>query len=130
LDTLPSQPPPVDIPAPTSNISPVPDADTAKGFDWTIDGHADNRILHISTKCFRYGTDDKGHAAALVLSALLLAAALLIGIIGVAGLYSGKDPQWVNTLVTWVGNAFLFTSGIAVGKSTKGDKDKSPESER
>ncbi|MET4293710.1 hypothetical protein [Bradyrhizobium sp. LB5.2] len=125
METLPNQPTPVNIPAPTSNTSPVPDEDTAKGFDWTGDGRAHNRILHISTKWFRYGTDDKGHAAALVLSALLLVSALLVGIIAVVGLYSGKDPQWVNTLITWVGNAFLFTSGIAVGKSAKADNGKS-----
>jgi hypothetical protein len=125
LETPLSQPPPpVNIPAPTSNTSPVPDADTAKGFDWTGD-HAENRILHINTRYFKYGTDDKGHAAALVLSALLLVAALLVGVIGVVGLYSGKDPQWVNTLITWIGNAFLFTSGIAVGKSSRPDPNKS-----
>jgi hypothetical protein len=35
---------------------------------------------------------------------------------------SGKDPLWLQTLITWVRNAFLFTAGIAVGKSTKFDK--------
>lgn len=29
---------------------------------------------------------------------------------------SGKDPEWLKVMVTWIGNAFLFTSGIAVGK--------------
>jgi hypothetical protein len=45
-----------------------------------------------------------------------------IALIGCVALFSAKDPQWLQTLVTWIGNAFLFTAGIAVGKSTKSDK--------
>lgn len=110
---LPNIPPP-DVPPPSGNLSTIPDADTAKGIDYASDEHADKRILHIHT---RYGTDDKGHAAALVLSGLLLGSAVVIALIGCLSLFSGKDPQWFQTLVTWIGNAFLFTAGIAVGKS-------------
>jgi hypothetical protein len=116
-----SNPSPAPPPPPAGNLSTVPDNYTAKGFDFAAGEHADNRILHINTRCFRYGTDDKGHAAALILSALLLGTAIIIAIIGAIGLFSGKDPQWLGTLVTWIGNAFLFTAGIAVGKSAKSD---------
>jgi arginine exporter protein ArgO len=42
---------------------------------------------------------------------------------GCLSLLSGKDPQWFQTLVTWIGNAFLFTAGIAVGKSASNKRD-------
>jgi hypothetical protein len=110
------------VPPPPGNLSTIPDADTAKGFDFAAGEHAGNRVLHITFPWFRYGTDDKGHAGALVLSALLLLSAPIIALIGCVTLYSGKDPQWLQTMVSWIGNAFLFTAGIAVGKSAKSDK--------
>lgn len=111
------------VPPSPGNPSPVPDADTAKGIDFAASDYVDNRILHINTRCFRYGTDDKGHAAALILSGLLLFSSPFIAIIGAIALYSGKDPQWLQTLVSWIGNAFLFTAGIAVGKSSSSKSD-------
>ena len=72
---LPNIPPP-GIPGPGGNLSKIPDPDTEKGFDYASDERADNRILHIHTKWLHYGTDDKGHAAALILSAALLATAV------------------------------------------------------
>ena len=110
------------IPSPPSDTPSVPDEDTAKDPDFT-GPRAGNRVLHIDTNWLRYGTDDKGHAAALVLSAMLLAAAIVVGIFGVIGLFSGRDAPWIGTLLTWIGNAFLFTAGIAVGKGKAANKD-------
>jgi hypothetical protein len=56
-------------------------------------------------------------------SALLLAASLVVALLGCVSLLSGKDPQWFQTLVTWIGNAFLVTAGIAVGKSAGSKHD-------
>jgi hypothetical protein len=111
-----------EVPGPPPNIPDIPDADTATNPDFTGD-HAQNRILFINTRWFRYGTDDKIHSSAMVLSALILMAALIIAVLGTIGLFSGHEAKWVDTLITWVGNAFLFTSGIAVGRS---GKDKEP----
>jgi hypothetical protein len=111
------------VPAPPPNLPKVPDEDTAKDPDFTGE-HAGNRVFYIKTEWLRYGTDDKGHGAALVLSGLLLAVALIVAVIGMIGLFSGRDATWIGTLLTWVGNAFLFTAGIAVGKgkaTTKSD---------
>lgn len=119
---LPNIPPP-GVPPPSGNLSPIPDADTAKGIDYAADERAENRILHIHTKWLHYGTDDKGHAAALVLSAALLTTAVVVALLGCLSLLSGKDPEWFQTLVTWIGNAFLFTAGIAVGKSAGNKRD-------
>jgi len=38
----------------------------------------------------------------------------MVALIGCVTLYSGKDPQRLQTMVSWIGNAFLFTAGIAV----------------
>ena len=47
----------------------------------------------------------------------------MTALLGCLSLLSGKDPQWFQTLVTWIGNAFLFTAGIAVGKSASNKHD-------
>jgi len=106
-----------DVPAPPS-LSDTPDQDTALNPDFTGD-HAKNRVLHVNTRWFKYGTDDKAHASALVLSALLLLSALFLAVVGMIVSFSGHEQKWLDTLLTWIGNAFLFTSGIAVGKSGK-----------
>ena len=110
----------LNTPPPPSNTPSVPDDATAKSPDFT-GHHAGNRVLHITTGWVRYGTDDKGHAAALVLSSLLLIFALTVGVMGVVGMFSGRDAPWISTLITWIGNAFLFTSGIAVGKGGRNE---------
>ncbi len=75
--------------------------------------------MHVNTRWFKYGTDDKTLASAMVLSALLLLSALVMSIIGAVVAFSGHDEKWLETIVTWIGNAFLFTAGIAVGKGGK-----------
>lgn len=114
------------IPAPPGNLSPDPDQYTAKDPDFTGD-HAGNRVLHLKLPWIRYGTDDKGHAAALVLSALLLIVALIVCVIGLIGQFSGHDAPWVGAILSWIGNAFLFTAGIAVGKSAESNKKATDE---
>ena len=104
------------IPPPLITDGNTPDRYTAKSPDFT-GPIAQNRILHIDTGIFRYGTDDKAHAAALVLSGLLLASTMVVVLAGIVQLITGHDAQWLNTVATWIGNAFLFTSGIAVGRS-------------
>lgn len=81
---------------------------------------AENRILHISCPWFKYGTEDKGHAAALVLSGLILLVSLFGGVIGAFT----NGQKWVEILMTWLGSAFLFTAGIAVGGGAAKSKDK------
>ena len=107
------------VPAPPPAISDSPDADTALNPDFTGD-YAQKRVLHVNTRWFKYGTDDKAHASAMVLSALLLLSALILAAIGAIVAFAGHEEKWLDTIVTWIGNAFLFTSGIAVGKGGKG----------
>jgi len=110
---------------PPPESTPVaPDDATRKSPAFTS-GDADNQVFHFQRFGLSYGTDDKGHAAALILSALLLGCAVVIAIIGAFALFSGKDPQWLQVLITWIGNGFLFTAGIAVGKGKASDKSDS-----
>ena len=62
----------------------------------------------------------------MVLSFILLIAAMVTAVFGVVGLYSGQRPEFINTLITWIGNAFLFTTGIAVGRSVN-KPEKTPD---
>ena len=100
------------IPAPSGDLSTNPDKYTQKAPDYTSI-HAEHRVLHITTSWMKYGTDDKGHAAALILSCLLLA---MIALLFVAGLFARDQAAWIGTTLGLLGNGFLFTSGIAVGK--------------
>lgn len=77
---------------------------------------ADNRVLHINIGLFKYGTNDKTHAAAMVLSLLLF-----LTIVGV--LIFGDGGDLAKEAFHWLGSAFLFVSGVALGKGgsdTKG----------
>src|SRR3979490_1997709 len=105
-EETPSLPPPP--PAPPA-ASTIPDEYTRTQPDWT-GGVAESRILHFDCRFLRYGTNDKGHAAALVLSVCLLATAVALCLSGIVGLYSGKDAPWLTTALTWIGNGFLFTA--------------------
>lgn len=107
-----------DILPPGSGLSEKPDEYTQIAPDYTASS-ASNRVLHINLSWFKYGTDDKGHASAIVLSLVLLLMVLVLAAIGAVAACFGKDPSWFNTLVSWVGNAFLFTAGVAIGKSGK-----------
>lgn len=103
---------------PLGNVPTAPDAETRKGLnDFTGDG-APNRVLHINFGFFKYGTDDKGHAAALVLSMLLL------GLTGIAGLIA-PDDEWTKTLLQMLGSAFTLVAGVAIGQgiSKKGGEE-------
>jgi hypothetical protein len=105
------------VPLPPPTTSTIPDDATEEGLNDLTGPKAQNRVLHIDTRWFRYGINDRTHAAAMMLSFILLISAMIVAVFGVAGLYSGQRPEFVNTLITWIGNAFLFTTGIAVGRS-------------
>lgn len=105
------------IPPPPADTSDIPDKYTRMAPDFT-GPHAENRILLIELKWFKYGTDDKSHASALVLSGLILCVSIIISVIGLGA----GSAKWLELLITWLGNAFLFTAGIAVGSRGKSDK--------
>ena len=109
---------PIEIPEP-KNVSPVPDRDTKKGMSDYTGPSADERVLHINVGFFKYGTNDKAHAAAMVLSLLLFASIAVL-------LIFGMQHEWADKVFTWLGSAFLFVTGVAIGKgSGNGGKEES-----
>ena len=98
----------IQIPPP-DHTSNVPDKATKKGISDYTGPVADNRVLHINLGILKYGTNDKTHAAAVVFSLLLFFA-----IIGV--LIFGDGGDWTKEVFRWLGGAFLFVAGVAIGK--------------
>lgn len=66
-----------------------------------------------------YGTDDKGHAASIILSISLMCAILVLFVAGVF-----VDRAWFGDAMKILGTAFTFTAGVAIGKgSSASNKD-------
>jgi hypothetical protein len=107
----------VQIPPP-ENTSSVPDKATKTGLNDYTGPIANSRVLHINLGFFKYGTNDKTHAAALVLSLLLF-----LTIVGVIGF--GDGGEWTKEIFRWLSGAFLFVAGVAIGKSSESDSEKS-----
>jgi len=72
---------------------------------------ADERILFINLGIFRYGTDDKIQAAAIFLSIVLL---IIIAFVIFGA--QGQGSVWNDKVFAWLTGAFLFVSGVALGK--------------
>ena len=92
-------------------ISKSPDEDTKKSPDFTAD-HADERVLLINLRFFKYGTNDKTHAAALAFSLALL---VIIIVVIFLGIFSPKSVTWTDKIFNWLGGTFMFVAGIALG---------------
>ena len=81
--------------------------------DYTGSG-ASGRVLFIDTKWVKFGTDDKTLVTSFFLSAALL---MLILVTIILGAFFGYEDWW-KTVFEWLGYAFTFTAGVAIGKST------------
>lgn len=86
-------------PPPNVNES-VPDKYTQQSPDYSGDDYAKNRYLHVRTRLFNYGTDDKTQAAAIVLSVMILVVALIIVTLGSVVSISGREAKWLETVLT------------------------------
>ena len=85
-----------------------PDEHTKKFFD----GGAPGQIFKFERWGLSYGTDDKGHAAAIILSVaicILLAVVFAIGLI--------VDRTWIPDALKLLGTSLTFCAGVAIGKS-------------
>lgn len=106
---------------PPANVSSQPDKATKKGLSDYTGNAADERVLHINLWFFKYGTNDKAHAAAIVFSLILLM--MIIGIMTYGGT-SGANAAWADKMFNWLGGTFLFISGVALGsKGGNGSAD-------
>jgi hypothetical protein len=102
---------PTKIPS-LGNLPEAPDSETALGLDWTGDRPAAQRVLYLNFGFFKYGTDDKAHAAAILLSIGLLAALFIISL---TAIFSPNAPMFERAINIF-GNAFLFVAGVAIGQ--------------
>jgi len=111
-------PPPTPPTLPSlGDVSTLPDAATQKGLNDFTGSGAENRVLHINVGFFKYGTDDKAHAGAMVLSIVLL---VMIALTGIAGLIAA-DSKWPGELLEKLGTAFTFVAGVAIGQGLRKD---------
>lgn len=106
------------VPPPAGPQNTIPDAATRKDPIFT-DGHAPNQVFHFQKFGISYGTDDKGHAAAILLSVSIL---VLIFVIVFVGAWI-EDRNWLSEILKVLGNAFLIVTGIAVGKSVNSNSN-------
>lgn len=110
------QPPQI---TPPDHTSPVPDAATRAGIpDHTGGGAADGRVLHINLGFFKFGTDYKSQAIALILSVLLLVVIVSLAI-------CADQTESVKDLISVFKGALLLTIGVAVGNTVGGQGTKS-----
>ena len=106
-----SSPPDPIVAKPPPPVSTVPDENTRQ-YPAFHEGGAAGQVFHFTRWGLSYGTDDKGHAAALILSALLLVVLLVVILIGAA-----VDNNWISDALQIVGTSFTFVAGVAVGQS-------------
>jgi hypothetical protein len=92
-----------------SNVSHKPDKYTKMSF---IEGGAPGQVFGLNWFGFKYGTDDKVHAAAVFLSVLLLVLIAFVCLLGTV-----VDRSWIPTTLQGLIPAFTFVAGVAVGKS-------------
>ena len=78
-----------------------------------FNGGAPNQVFKFERWGVSYGTDDKGHAASIILSVLLV---VLLAAVAFGGLF--VERSWMADMMKLLGTAFTFTAGVAIGKSS------------
>lgn len=79
---------------------------------------ADQRVLYINLYFLKYGTNDKVHAASLLISCFLLIVITLLIISTIFGWVDASD-DFVEKMFDWLTNTVLFTIGVAIGGRAK-----------
>lgn len=99
---------------PPTNDATEPDRYSSKGPAFINDG-APHQVFRFCRWGIEYGTDDKGHAASIILSVTLLGLLLVLFLIG-----AFVDRPWIMDAIKIMGTAFTFTAGVAIGKGSSG----------
>lgn len=82
-----------------------------------IDGGAPNQVFRLQLWGFSYGTDDKTHAASILLSILTGCLLVLLFLIGAVA-----ERAWLSDALSVLGTVFTLTIGVAIGKSSNKPK--------
>ena len=98
------------IAKPKTGKNSLPDAETKKASDQTQD-LADDRILFFNTGILKFGIPDASKAIALVLCLIILFFAFIVMLVGLCL----NNTVWLDRIFSWLGNAFLFLAGFAIG---------------
>lgn len=96
----------------------TPDKYTSQGPGFIPNG-APNQVFRFCRWGIEYGTDDKGHAASIILSTTLLILLLVLFLIG-----AFVERPWIADALKIIGTAFTFTAGVAIGKGSEASKRK------
>ena len=107
---MPSPNNPLKVGEDDSPISGKPDSRTAQ-FSF-FEGGAPNQIFLFDRWGVKYGTDDKGHAASIILAVLLLKLLACLFVLGTIW-----DRDWIVDALQILGTAFTLVAGVAIGKS-------------
>lgn len=78
-----------------------------------IPNGAPHQVFRFCRWGIEYGTDDKGHAASIILSVALLCLLLILFLLGTM-----VERTWIADALQLVGTAFTFTAGVAIGKGS------------
>lgn len=89
----------------------TPDKATSRAPCFT-NGDGAGQVFHFHGLGINYGTDDKGHAAALILSVLSLGAICALSLI-----YAFSNASALADPIKALSTAFVFIAGIAIGKT-------------
>ncbi|MBB3996069.1 hypothetical protein GGR95_003735 [Sulfitobacter undariae] len=92
--------------------------DSELGF---IPNGAPHQVFRFCRWGLEYGTDDKGHAASIILSVALVFLLLTLFLCGVF-----VDRAWITDALKILGTAFTFTAGVAIGKGSEASKKNEP----
>jgi hypothetical protein len=98
--------------APPAN-GDTPDKYTRQGPGFIPNG-APNQVFRFCKWGIEYGTDDKGHAAAIIISTCLLLLLLVLFVLGAL-----VDRSWMGDALKIIGTAFTLTAGVAIGKGVE-----------
>ncbi|ESW60222.1 MAG: hypothetical protein Q27BPR15_13070 [Rhodobacter sp. CACIA14H1] len=101
--------------APPARVE-TPDRYTRQGPNF-IENGAPNQVFRFCKWGIEYGTDDKGHAAAIIISTCLLLLLCVLFVIGAI-----VERGWIGDALQIVGTAFTITAGVAIGKGAEASK--------
>lgn len=106
------------VPADSPTVSATPDKDTQRFPDMTEPG-SPGRVFGFDFMGFKYGSSDKLHSAAFLLSILMVVAVIILAVISMFA----KNGEAASDAVQTLGQVLILTIGVAIGRgASEGNK--------